>query len=432
MAMVLSAPFIAVILAYQSQPMVPQSTALSAADLSEVESLLLENAPRSTYQVTQQQVSLNADELNLLLRYGISTIDLKGHWAAELALANSAINTQATVGYEIAGFPAYFNLSAVLESNGRMVEIKQLRLGKLNLPASVIQFLLQRAQSTINSSSMAAVDLQALIDNVESLVITNDVVQAELQWDPVLMGRLSDQTQQLFVSDQERERVAYYYQVIGEIIAATPLDIRAISLNTLFTALFSEALARTDAGEDAVKENRALLQALAIYVNEEALDRFFGNEMSERLEQVKFIEVRLQRRQDLAQHVASTASITASAGADVAAMVSTTKEAYDARYRSGFSFSDLTANTVGVKLAVLATKDAESAQRLQRRMVALKTESEYMPATGDSRDGLSESDFAAIYQDRNSVQYREKMDQIESLVINTPVFVDMGLNPPAP
>ncbi len=150
-----------------------------------------------------------------------------------------------------------------------------------------------------------------------------------------------------------------------------------------------------------------------------------GNERSSSVTDAKAIEVRLLRRQDLAQHLASVASITASAGADVAAMLSTTKEAYDARYRSGFSFSDLTANTVGVNLASIATKDAATAKRLQARFIEVKDESEYMPTVGNNRDGISESDFTKLYQDRNSEQYLERMNQINELVLGTPLFVDL-------
>jgi hypothetical protein len=106
-------------------------------------------------------------------------------------------------------------------------------------------------------------------------------------------------------------------------------------------------------------------------------------------------------------------------------MLSTTKEAYDARYRSGFSFSDLTANTVGVNLASIATKDSATAKRLQARFIKVKDESEYMPTVGNNRDGISESDFTKLYQDRNSEQYLERMNQINELVLNTSVFADL-------
>lgn len=423
--MFVSVPVIIVVIALQSEARVPVGGPLSGAELSEIESLLLENAPRSTYDLSQQSISLNEAQMNLLLRYALSTMNLKGHWAAQLTLAENTVNTHASIGFDLAGIPAFLNIDGEFSSDGNTLQLSKLSLGGLPMPNMFIGLLIDRVESGINSSSVALTDINSLISNVESLVVDPQRMQVTMQWDPVLMSKLGNQTQQLFFRDEDRMKVVHYYQLIADIITATPLDIRAISLNSLMIPLFTEARLRTNSGSDAVAENRALFQALAIYVNEEDIERFVSDKGSSSVSEAKAIEVRLLRRQDLAQHLASIASITASAGADVAAMISTTKEAYDARYRSGFSFSDLTANTVGVNLASIGTKDSTTARRLQTRFIEVKTESEYMPAVGNNRDGISEADFTKLFQDRNSEQYLEKMDQINELVLSTPLFADL-------
>jgi uncharacterized protein YpmS len=423
--MLVSTPVIILVIALQSEAKVPVAAPLSDVEISEIESLLLENAPPSTYAVSQQKISLNQAQMNLLLRYLLSTLNPKGHWAVQLTLAENTVNTQASIRFDLAGIPAFLNIDGQLSGDGHTLQLTKLSLGGLSMPNMFVDLLIDRVESRINSSSVDLTDINSLIGNVESLVVAPHQIHVALKWDPALMSKLGDQTQQLFVSDEDRMRVAHYYQLIADIITATPLDIRAISLNSLLTPLFTEAQAKTNSGSDAVAENRAVLQALAIYVNEGEIKRFVGNERASSVTDAKAIEVRLLRRQDLAQHLASVASITASAGADVAAMLSTTKEAYDARYRSGFSFSDLTANTVGVNLASIATKDSDTAKRLQARFIEVKDESEYMPTVGNNRDGISELDFAKLYQDRNSEQYLERMNQINELVLSTPVFADL-------
>ena len=144
--------------------------------------------------------------------------------------------------------------------------------------------------------------------------------------------------------------------------------------------------------------------------------------MAGEVPRAKFIEVRIQRRQDLAQHVASIAAISALAGANLAEFLSTTKEAYDARYRSGFSFSDLTANTVGVTLANYLTANSASAIEMQRRLSKILIESDYMPEVGNNRDGISETDFNAIYIDRSSAEYNQRLEEIQSLIDARPLF----------
>jgi uncharacterized protein YpmS len=423
--MLVSTPVIILVIALQSEAKVPVAAPLSDVEISEIESLLLENAPPSTYAVSQQKISLNQAQMNLLLRYLLSTLNPKGHWAVQLTLAENTVNTQASIRFDLAGIPAFLNIDGQLSGDGHTLQLTKLSLGGLSMPNMFVDLLIDRVESRINSSSVDLTDINSLIGNVESLVVAPHQIHVALKWDPALMSKLGDQTQQLFVSDEDRGRVAHYYQLIADIITATPLDIRAISLNSLLTPLFTEAQAKTNSGSDAVAENRAVLQALAIYVNEGEIKRFVGNERASSVTDAKAIEVRLLRRQDLAQHLASVASITASAGADVAAMLSTTKEAYDARYRSGFSFSDLTANTVGVNLASIATKDSDTAKRLQARFIEVEDESEYMPTVGNNRDGISESDFTKLYQDRNSEQYLERMNQINELVLSTPVFADL-------
>jgi hypothetical protein len=171
-----------------------------------------------------------------------------------------------------------------------------------------------------------------------------------------------------------------------------------------------------------------VLQALAVYVNDENIGQLIGTDAASTVTAANFIEVRLQRRQDLAQHVMSIAAISASAGASLAQLLSTTKEAYDARYRSGFSFSDLTANSVGVAMADFATRDPESALKFQRRMIALEAESEYMPAVGNNRDGLTEVDFSEQYTDRNSDEYRLRLEQIQELIYQQSLFQNFNQN----
>ncbi|MCS5581101.1 MAG: hypothetical protein NZ837_11285, partial [Gammaproteobacteria bacterium] len=217
-------------------------------------------------------------------------------------------------------------------------------------------------------------------------------------------------------------RIMEHYRLISEIAAAIPANLRAVSLNTFLVPMFTAANEKSKSGSDPIAENRTLFQTLAIYVNHEDISQLLGETLAKEMQPAKYIEVRLQRRQDLAQHLISIAAITASTGADFAQLLSTTKEAYDARYRSGFSFSDLTANTVGVYLASYSTQDPATAIEMQKRLATLQTESDYMPEVGDNRDGISESDFAAIYSDRNSPEYQRRLADIQALIKTRALF----------
>jgi hypothetical protein len=45
-----------------------------------------------------------------------------------------------------------------------------------------------------------------------------------------------------------------------------------------------------------------------------------------------------------------------------------------------------------------------------------------MPEVGSNRDGLSETEFNAIFQDRNSTEYQYRVQEIEEQVFSRPLF----------
>jgi hypothetical protein len=88
----------------------------------------------------------------------------------------------------------------------------------------------------------------------------------------------------------------------------------------------------------------------------------------------------------------------------------------------------LAANSVGVNLASLSTANRQSALLMQERLAAVQNESDYMPQIGSNRDGLSESDFNAMYQDRHSREYLQRVAEITQLINARPVFEGLTIN----
>jgi len=427
MALLISTPFIFLLLALQSERLVPVNAALSAAELNEVEQFLLESAPESTLSPSRRELQLSSGELNLLQRYGFQVMGLLPQWSGQLQLQQDEVHALLSIQIDLGPLPIYLNMQGSLTNDDLGIHLRDLQLGNLQLPDPVMDFAVSRIQNNLHTADIGFDDFQALLDNVDAVKLAPDRVSLNLLWEPQLMDRLAYRAQQIFVPLQDRERILDYYQVTKDIVSTIPTDLRAVSLNTFLVAMFNEAQERSKISGNPVAENRAALQALAVYVNNEDIGQLVGQELAAGVEPASFIEVRLQRRQDLAQHLVSIAAITASAGAGFAQMLSNTKEAYDARYRSGFSFSDMTANTVGVLLASHATRDAVSAANMQARIIDMESESDFMPEVGSNRDGISEADFTVLYQDRNSYEYAARLRQIRTLIEERPLF--QGLEP---
>ena len=425
LVILLCGPFIVFLLAVQTEPAVTNAPPLTSNEISRVEQLLLKNAPQSPSARSEQNLQLNADELNLLLSYSINMTRLSPEWAAVLTLADNTVNTKLTFQLVDGWIPLYLNFGVDLILNDSLLVLDKLVVGKLQVPNGLLELASTSIRSYLDSENKAYKDFSELIASVDQVSVIQDRIYVTLQWDPILISRISEQAQQLFISDEDQQRIMEHYRLISEIAATIPANLRAVSLNTFLVPMFTAANERSENGSDPIAENRTLFQTLAIYVNREDISQLLGETLAKEMQPAKYIEVRLQRRQDLAQHLVSIAAITASAGADFAQLLSTTKEAYDARYRSGFSFSDLTANTVGVYLASYSTQDPATAIEMQKRLATLQTESDYMPEVGDNRDGISESDFAAIYSDRNSQEYQRRLADIQALIETRALFQDL-------
>ena len=354
--------------------------------------------------------------------YGLNLLDLSRAWATQLSLEEGLLQSEVSIEILSDWIPLYLNINSEFVQVENRLQLEKVTVGKLQIPDRLVGIGLARLRNNLTRATPVFENINQLIANVEKIDISSSQMQVQIYWDPELIGKISDDAQQLFITDDDRIRIIEYYESINAIATTIPTDIRAISLNALLVPLFTEAQERSDNGNDPIDENRSLLQALAIYVSNEDLSQLVGETMAAEVPQAKFIEVRLQRRQDLAQHVSSIAAISALAGAELAKFLSTTKEAYDARYRSGFSFSDLTANTVGVTLANYLTANSASAIEMQRRLSKILTESDYMPEVGNNRDGISETDFNAIYIDRNSTEYNQRLEEIQSLIDARPLF----------
>ena len=238
---------------------------------------------------------------------------------------------------------------------------------------------------------------------------------------------MRSQARQWAISAEDRERVRAYYQEIVRIAEQQAVDNRFVSLHRFLPSLFTLAVERSDSADDAIAENRALLLTLSMFTNELPVSDLLGPhpdiQPGEADTRATDLRTMMFYRHDLSLHFTTAAAIAASAGVDLADILGTAKEVYDSRQRSGFSFSDLTANLSGMALGEAATQP-ESAQQLQRRMAAAQAETDYMPTPRTDADGMTEEEFAQRFVDRSSDVYNSRLSDINELIAALPVYTD--------
>ncbi|MBL4820638.1 MAG: hypothetical protein JKY98_06570, partial [Gammaproteobacteria bacterium] len=326
LVLALSSPIAVVLLALQSGPLVPLSEPLNASEISQIEQLLVNSAPPNLSNPGLQEFSLSHDELNLLVRYAGELIGTDTEINSRILLHESTLQTEFSIPVVREFIPLYLNLGAEFASRDNELELVALTTGYLRVPGALVSNLAAWIEKQFLSGTQSYDDVTELLDSVKRISISASQLQVAFQWEPALLSQVRSQAQQFFVSRHDQQRMVRHYNVLAEVVNSLPESTRAIPLTSLFRPLFEAAQLQTSLDRNPIAENRTLLLTLAAYINQDDMAQWLSPELSEQLPAARVIEVRVQRRQDLAQHIASSAALAASAGANLARIISSTKE----------------------------------------------------------------------------------------------------------
>ncbi|OGT71999.1 MAG: hypothetical protein A3H44_03750 [Gammaproteobacteria bacterium RIFCSPLOWO2_02_FULL_57_10] len=423
LALVISVPVVALLLAVQLTPSVAPGHTLNNIDIHTIEQLIVDNAPEQMSRAGERTLHLDREELNLLAAFALQTVPGLHEMAAAVNLENGSATVDLAIPWHTPLRTFYLNLHARVRQSADLLELHAVRAGYLPIPTQLVRSAISAAQDSMASTYVNYQEFSDLQQSIRQVAFAEEAVLITLDWEPRLITRVQEQAEQLFLSAEDKDRILEYYRQIGTIVAALPEESDRMSLSDLMFPLFRSAHARVINGADAVTENRTLLQALSLYVNGTDISTLAGADSDAENLVVRKVTVTIQRRDDLAQHFTISAAITASAGAGVAGILSNSKEAHDARYRSGFSFSDITANIAGVALGTAATSNPADAHTLQQRLAAATLETDYMPlVTMDYAGAMMEEEFSRQYQDRTSQAYLDRIAAIDEEIAALPIY----------
>jgi hypothetical protein len=110
--------------------------------------------------------------------------------------------------------------------------------------------------------------------------------------------------------------------------------------------LFALAKTRSETASP-VEENRALILALAMYFGDARFELLLRSVKTPDISDGDFEidNVKLEHRHDWVQHFSTTAGIQVAAGSGISNFIGEAKEVSDAEGPSGFSFTDIAADT---------------------------------------------------------------------------------------
>ncbi|MBC54916.1 MAG: hypothetical protein CMQ34_13895 [Gammaproteobacteria bacterium] len=425
LAWLLLASLLAVMLLIASvvslRPSVPQPDTLSGSDVRRIEQLIVDNSPERFSRSGERQLSLNAEELNLLAAFVLANVPQTQEFAARISLSGDTALASLSIPHQVGPLTLYLNLRARFAQQQGRARLLSLHAGYLPVPRRIMRSAENLAGDRLEVASAASRELAELRHGVNAVILDDDRLHLTLRWEPDILDQLRTQAQQIFMSEQDRQRLLSYYTYIGDLARIAAQQGQTVSLQTFVPDLFARASERAP-NSSAVAENRSLLQALSLYVNNLSIHELLDGIPDDSVYSPPALRVTLYQRQDLGRHFVSAAAIAASASAGIAEVLANSKEVYDARYTSGFSFSDMTANIAGLTLGDAATQTEAQARQIQLRLRDARAESQYMPAPDSEGDGMSEETFIEHYRDRDSPRYQARLSRIEADVSALPLY----------
>ena len=372
-------------------------------DVGRIKSLLQQHDPRSFRDGETRQLRINARNLNLMLNSALPSQDRQ---ALDISLTTklASIKYSAVLPDNLLG--KYLNLSAVLGQEGNRPTLKQLSFGNATVPGWLLKPIIAGTNSLLRRGSA---EFRDVMDALKQVQFEADSLYIVYQWRSDLAERVQSKGRNLLFAPEEQQRIITYY---AEIMRQFPLLSRGpVSLDRLLQPLFELARQRSEPGDEAVAENRALLLALGVAINGSSIKHLTGAAEAATVVTHSRPYLVLRGRNDLVMHFIISAAITAAGGGGLADNMGVFKEVDDSRGGSGFSFPDLLADRAGVSFAEVALGD--KAAKLQKYMSTRVSEAGYMPGFTQLPEGLMELEFKTRYEDLDSATYALVNKEIE-------------------
>lgn len=403
-------PIIVVMVAVEDAPLVNVSGDPDYRDLERAQDLLEKNDPRRMPPGSTQTLVLSGEDINVMLRYGLSRL---GGGGSTVNMEPDGLSVYLTAALPRNPLGSWLNIHAGLRQAGQGLRVDALEIGRLHIPGTLANWLVQLGGRQLGGDSL----YRAVIDSVDQLQFTGSSIAITYQWQPELVEQVRARGSEVLISAADRERLLAYTEAITSATNGAGIASGA-SMDRIMGPLFALAGQRSRQG-DAAAENRALLAALAIYINGLNLGRLIDVPDDKRYH-TRRMTLTLGRREDLTQHFSISAVMAATGGSALADAVGLSKEVKDADGGgSGFSFTDLAADRAGVRFAEAAT--GNSAAKIQALLASGKGEGAYMPSVQGLPEFMGAQKFARVYGSVGSPAYNAVAQDIEQRISNLPV-----------
>lgn len=403
----------------ENAPLTAEQNLLTFDSIEKTKNIIKRIKPTHLEKSSTQTIALTEKESNLLLAYALSQIPGRHAIRSEIRFLHNRAVSLISVPVPETFLGRYINLTAALipgtgpdhRDRQAVFSLESLRLGRVTIPGAIISAPVRLGHTLLMKTKIYRQVFEP-VRHIRNIRIEKNRMVLTYFWQPDTLKRLHETGKDILLSREHKKRLIVYHSTLMEILGRVPQ--KKISLGPVLSGMFTRAADRTRKSGDAVRENTALLQVLAVYATGRGIDAIIPENQLPDMPSPVFGKLLLTRRTDLARHFLISAGIAVSAGSRLADLIGIAKEVDDSDAGSGFSFADLAADKAGVALARLATRSGPSAQQVQRLMAGFVDESYFMPDIDHLSEGITRLQFKKHLKDLDSPSYTLITDEIQA------------------
>lgn len=391
-------------LAVEQTPLVETNVRLTPGQIDRAKSILDQNDPRDLQDGEVKTITIGKRDLDLAINYFVYLI---GQGGSVVELRDGSVTAQATVQLPKNPIGKYLNIDVGLHETSGIPTLEYLQIGRLPIPGWFANEAFKLAINAFydKTGQRLAADL------IQRVEVTNRNMSITYQWD----SDITDVVRTNLVSAEDQDRLKLYNQQLVNVMSTGSGPVKMINI---LRSLFHLAEERSTTG-NAATENRAAIIVLAAYVGGHSLRRLVPQ--ADSWPQAPKRNVRLQGRQDFAQHFMISASLSMAGGNIFSDAVGLLKEIDDSRGGTGFSFNDLCADKAGTRFGERATAYSRASE-IQTRVARSLVESDIMPRADDLPEHMSESEFKRRFGGVDSPRYNQMIAEIDRRVEQLPLY----------
>lgn len=394
--------------ALAEQALVLPAARLSHGDIARAKAILKKNDPRAPITGSRRSIEISEQDLNLAANYLLQKYT---HGGARITMLPELVRISATARIPRLPFRPYLNLSLNLSSSDKGPQISTLRIGELDIPDSLAQWLVVEGLREAYQTRQ----YRLASDLIKDLQLDTGRIRISYEWRPELLDEVRSQ----LLSPSEQEAIAAYHAQLLKLQKQGTAS--RGSLTASLSELFRLAQTRSaKAGGDPVLENRSLLMVLGSWASGRGLQPLLPAELARK--KIGAFRLSLERRRDFAQHFLTSAALVAGGDGALSNAVGLYKEMADADGGSGFSFTDIAADRAGTRFGEMATASAASARRLQQRMSRPVRETDIIPRIRDLPEHMNGAEFRRRFGGIDQPAYQQVMREIERRIDSCPLY----------